>query len=91
LAVEDRPVSAPRNRVILDPESEIAFLVYSSGTTGLPKGVMLSHRNIVANLLQVDAAQHGELTWNGGPDGKGDKLLAFLPFFHIYGTTQTSI
>ncbi|KAK5806181.1 hypothetical protein VI817_000439 [Penicillium citrinum] len=41
----------PREK--LDPNHDLAFLVYSSGTTGLPKGVMLSHRNIVANVLMV--------------------------------------
>ncbi|KAF9890638.1 hypothetical protein FE257_005769 [Aspergillus nanangensis] len=71
----------------INPEQDLAFLVYSSGTTGLPKGVMLSHRNIVANTLQLDVGEGGKKTWNGGPDGKGDRLLAFLPFFHIYGLT----
>ena len=58
-------------------EQTIAALPYSSGTTGLPKGVMLSHRNLVANILQVDSAGHLR-------DGD-DTLVSFLPFFHIYG------
>ena len=57
--------------------SDIFALPYSSGTTGLPKGVMLSHRNIVANVLQVQSCGHLV-------DGQ-DTLIAFLPFFHIYG------
>ncbi|KAI9036718.1 acyl--CoA ligase [Aspergillus affinis] len=67
------------------PEKDLSFLVYSSGTTGVPKGVMLSHRNIIANTLQLAAGEAGNLTWNGGVDGTGDRVLAFLPFFHIYG------
>lgn len=77
------PLSSRRPR--LDPSTDIAFLVYSSGTTGLPKGVMLTHRNIVSNLVQM---AHVEILngvyHSGGPDGNGDKQLAVLPFFHVY-------
>ncbi|KAK5697136.1 hypothetical protein LTR17_024000 [Elasticomyces elasticus] len=74
-------------RAKVDPANDLAFLVYSSGTTGKPKGVMLTHRNIVANTLQITA---GEAPLSGSPhDGypEGDSVLAFLPFFHIYGLT----
>ncbi|KAI9832425.1 MAG: hypothetical protein M1819_004414 [Sarea resinae] len=74
-------------RAKIDPDNELAFLVYSSGTTGHPKGVMLSHRNIISNVLQGRAVELGKLSWNGGADGRGDRMLAFLPFFHIYGLT----
>jgi acyl-CoA synthetase (AMP-forming)/AMP-acid ligase II len=59
----------------IDPEDLVA-LPYSSGTTGLPKGVMLSHRNLVANILQSTAQQ---------PVTADDTLIGVLPFFHIYG------
>lgn len=75
-------------RAKVNPDTDLAFLVYSSGTTGLPKGVMLSHRNIVSNVLQNKATESGNLSSApapGRPDG--DSLLAFLPFFHIYGLT----
>jgi acyl-CoA synthetase (AMP-forming)/AMP-acid ligase II len=65
----------------MDPDQDLAFLVYSSGTTGLPKGVMLSHRNIVADLLLIKGAVG---KWYEG--GK-DKILGVLPFYHIYGLT----
>ncbi|KAK5059576.1 hypothetical protein LTR69_006165 [Exophiala sideris] len=66
-------------KVAIDPEEDVAFLVYSSGTTGLPKGVMLTHRNIVANVLQVTAMDLGEVDW------RTDRYVGFLPMYHIYG------
>lgn len=75
------------------PKTDLAFLVYSSGTTGRPKGVRLTHHNMTSNIEQIQASE-GWLSWNGSksvpgipdpPKGKGDKILACLPFFHIYG------
>jgi 4-coumarate--CoA ligase len=60
---------------------DLAFLAYSSGTTGLPKGVMLSHRNIIADLLMLQGAVG---SWYASAT---DKCLGVLPFFHIYGLT----
>lgn len=73
-----------RNRS-LSPETDLAFLVYSSGTTGHPKGVMLSHTNVISNVLMLKAGEGVNLSWQGGYDNKGDRLLGFLPFYHIYG------
>lgn len=75
----------------VDPKNDVAYLVYSSGTTGLPKGVMLSHRNIVSNVLQSNQTEGRYLKWNGNADGQGDRILAFLPFFHIYGGSASSL
>ncbi|EGP86132.1 unnamed protein product [Zymoseptoria tritici ST99CH_1A5] len=74
-------------RTKIDGDKDLAFLVYSSGTTGLPKGVMLSHRNIIANTLQVTAGEEflSNKPTKDNPDG--DSILGFLPFFHIYGLT----
>ncbi len=57
--------------------SDLVALPYSSGTTGLSKGVMLTHGNLVANLCQM--------TGVGIFDGEDDVVDAVLPFFHIYG------
>jgi 4-coumarate--CoA ligase len=72
-------------RTKIDPSRDLAFLVYSSGTTGLPKGVMLSHENLACNLQQLKVTESAHLDWKGGPDGQGDKIMGFLPFYHVYG------
>ncbi len=66
----------PERPAGLDPARSLAALPYSSGTTGRAKGVMLTHRNLVANLLQLGAV------W---PYRETDVVCAVLPLFHIYG------
>jgi len=68
----------PAPEVSFDPATHIAVLPYSSGTTGNPKGVMLTHRNLAANVAQIRPIQG--MTAD-------DRILAVLPFFHIYGMT----
>lgn len=62
--------------VSFDPKTQLAVLPYSSGTTGVPKGVMLTHYNMTSNIRQTLGA--------GLIDGFST-LINFLPFFHIYG------
>jgi acyl-CoA synthetase (AMP-forming)/AMP-acid ligase II len=66
----------PIEQVGIDPAEHVVVLPYSSGTTGLPKGVMLTHRNLVANIAQCEPVL--DL-------GDDEVALAVLPFFHIYG------
>lgn len=79
------PIHHPRPPIT--PQTDLAFLVYSSGTTGLPKGVCLTHHNMVANILQASYVEGSQWRSRGGADGRGDKQLGVLPFFHIYGLT----
>ncbi|MEO9166929.1 MAG: long-chain fatty acid--CoA ligase [Aestuariivirga sp.] len=64
----------------IDPKSEIAVLQYTGGTTGVPKGAVLTHGNITANVEQlrmlVNSTEHRE-----------DRMMCALPFFHVFGMT----
>lgn len=66
----------PIEQVPVDLRDQVVVLPYSSGTTGLPKGVMLTHHNLVANCVQTEACVEVR---------DHEVVLAFLPFFHIYG------
>ncbi|MFT4043552.1 MAG: AMP-binding protein [Gordonia sp. (in: high G+C Gram-positive bacteria)] len=68
----------PAPEVSFDPATHVAALPYSSGTTGNPKGVMLSHTNLVANVAQIKPVQ---------AMNADSVVIAVLPFFHIYGMT----
>jgi len=67
-----------------DYDNDLALLQYTGGTTGYPKGVMLTHKNLIANATACDAwlyeAKKGE-----------EKILGVLPFFHVYGMTTVLI
>ncbi|MEK6619937.1 MAG: AMP-binding protein, partial [Chloroflexota bacterium] len=69
---------AERPRPVAVEPSDLAVLQYTGGTTGTPKGAMLSHRALVANVLQCRAWHRPE---------EGETGLAVMPFFHVYGLT----
>jgi long-chain acyl-CoA synthetase len=73
-----KPVSATLPLAGVSSQKTLAALPYSSGTTGLPKGVMLSHHNLVANVYQLLGPGAVTLT-------AADNILCFLPLYHIYG------
>ena len=73
-----RPVTAVQHKPDQSSEQILAALPYSSGTTGLPKGVMLSHYNLVANVYQY-------LGPNATKTNGTDTILCCLPLYHIYG------
>ena len=76
--LRQRTENAPEADV--DPATDIALLQYTGGTTGVPKGVMLSHANLVANVEQVCA-------WFPDADPGHEIMMSVLPFFHAYGLT----
>ena len=63
-----------------DVENDLALLQYTGGTTGFPKGVMLTHRNLVANTKMCQA-------WLVKDKPGQEKILGVIPFFHVYGMT----
>ena len=70
----------PLPNVPCDPE-EVALLQYTGGTTGISKGAMLTHRNLIANVLQ-------SVTWDRHAQKGRERMLTVLPFFHTYGITS---
>ena len=76
--LEKYPPNPPN--IEMDPEEDVAVLQYTSGTTGLPKGCMLTHYNIVSNVLQCTFSPALEIR-------ESDIFLSHLPFYHIYGLT----
>lgn len=66
--------------VPVDPERDVAVLQYTGGTTGVPKGAMLTHANLYANA-------HQALLWLEGAEWGREKMLGALPFFHVFAMT----
>lgn len=73
---DDLLVDAVPTPVTLDPEEDLALLQYTGGTTGTPKGAMLTHQNITANTRQVEAIDPRE--------DERDMIVGVLPMFHVF-------
>ncbi len=67
-------------KVPIDANEDIAVLQYTGGTTGTPKGAMLTHANLSTNMQQV-------LAWTGGLEPGKEKIIGILPFFHVFAMT----
>lgn len=67
-------------KVSIDSKEDVAVLQYTGGTTGLPKGAMLTHMNLVSNVIQC-------ANWNVGSQRGKEIAMINLPLFHIYGQT----
>jgi long-chain acyl-CoA synthetase len=81
LVFADAPAPAPSSLQVDESLTrDVALLMYTSGTTGLPKGVMLTHRNLLANAVNI-TSEHRL--------GPADRVLASLPFYHINGLVVT--
>jgi long-chain acyl-CoA synthetase len=65
---------------VVDPDNDIAVLQYTGGTTGTPKGAMLSHTNVAVNAAQ-------SVAWGAGLVEGQERVLAVLPFFHAFAMT----
>ena len=73
---DDLLVDAAPTPLTLDPEEDLALLQYTGGTTGTPKGAMLTHQNITANTRQVEAIDPRE--------DERDMIVGVLPMFHVF-------
>src|SRR6201995_4911336 len=81
LAIGARRAPAP----VAVNQTDVAFLQYTGGTTGVAKGAMLTHRNIIANVLQAKAWSDSELA------GDIETVLTPLPLYHIYSLTLNAM
>jgi long-chain acyl-CoA synthetase len=72
---------APPTPIAIDPARAVAVLQYTGGTTGTPKGAMLTHANLTINCRQIRAH------WSGAVPGQ-ERTLAVLPFFHVFAMTS---
>ncbi len=79
-----RTESATPIEIEFDFENDLALLQYTGGTTGYPKGVMLTHKNLVANTSMCDA-------WMYRCKKREEIILGVLPFFHVYGMTTVLV
>jgi long-chain acyl-CoA synthetase len=70
----------PVTPVTIDPAQDVALIQYTGGTTGVPKGAMLTHANITGNTQQIQL-------WLGELSEEGERLIAVLPFFHVFSMT----
>ncbi len=73
-------MASPHPAPFFSALDDLAVLQYTGGTTGTPKGVMLSHRNLLANVVQLEA-------WVPDLRRGEERFLAILPFFHVFGMT----
>ncbi len=77
LESEQFPIDPPDHEI---KSSDVAILLYTGGTTGVSKGAVLTHRNLVSNVVQIKS-------WYVGVEEKKEIILSALPFFHSYGLT----
>lgn len=75
---------AEKEDVAIDFENDLAMLQYTGGTTGFPKGVMLTHKNLVTNVMMCK-------TWLYECEDGKERVLGILPFFHVYGMTTVLV